>query len=121
MPELAKAATDMVKGPRKPAFSLRALVLALAELTDGRTRGEASARGRQDFSAATRATATSSSTSLLRFVAEGKPTEEWRRRGRSTGSTCPPFFDDYSPPAPALCSTSGWVAFAEKAKRSAYD
>ena len=91
MPELARAA-DMVKGSAN-RLSLRSLVLALVELTEADDRKHR--RGRQDF------TNDPHYRDLviylvLRFLAEGKPTEEWEARSVDRVDV-PPFFDEYCP------------------------
>ena len=80
MPELAKTA-DMVKGSAN-RLSLRSLVLALVELTEADERKHR--RGRQDF------TDDPHYRDLviylvLRFLAEGRPTEEWEARSVDRG------------------------------------
>jgi RecQ family ATP-dependent DNA helicase len=91
LPELAKAA-DMVKGSAN-RLSLRALVLALAELTEPDAAKHR--RGRQDFSDDRRYRDLIIYLAL-RFVAEGKPTEEWEARSVDRVDV-PPFFDEYCP------------------------
>jgi len=91
MPELARVA-DMVKGSAN-RLSLRALMLALTELTEPNERRHL--RGRQDF------TTDQHYRDLviylaLRFLAEGKPTEEWEARSVDRVDV-PPFFDEYCP------------------------
>ena len=91
IPELATAA-DMVKGSAN-RLSLRALLLALAELTEPDDRKHR--RGRQDFSADQRYRDLVIYL-LLRFLAEGKPTEEWEARSVDRVDV-PAFFDEYCP------------------------
>jgi RecQ family ATP-dependent DNA helicase len=89
LPELATAA-DMVKGAAN-RLSLRALILALKDMT---TPG--SARGR-DQSAGFLSDPYYRDLVvylLLRFVAEGKPTEEWETRSVDPVDV-PPFFQEY--------------------------
>lgn len=91
LPELAKAA-DMVKGATN-RLSLRALVLAVSELTEPDAARHR--RGRQDFSDDPRYRDLVIYLAL-RFVAEGKPTEEWEARSVDRVDV-PPFFDEYCP------------------------
>jgi DNA polymerase III epsilon subunit-like protein len=91
LPALSEAA-DMVKGAAN-RLSLRALVLALAELTEPDTRSHR--RGRQDFSDDQRYRDLVLYLAL-RFVAEGKPTEQWEARSVDRVDV-PAFFDDYCP------------------------
>jgi len=100
MPELAKAA-DMVKGSAG-RLSLRALILAVSELTEPeRPRRR---RGRADFSDDQRYRDLVLYL-LLRFVAEGKPTEEWESRSVDPVDV-PAFFDSYCPRRRSLYLTS---------------
>jgi ATP-dependent DNA helicase RecQ len=96
MPELSRAA-DMVKGSAN-RLSLRALVYALAELTEP-DRG-AHRRGRQDFSDDHRYRDLVLYLAL-RFLAEGSPTEEWESRSVDRVDV-PAFFDEYCPRRLAL-------------------
>jgi ATP-dependent DNA helicase RecQ len=91
LPALSEAA-DMVKGAAN-RLSLRALVLALAELTEPDTPSHR--RGRQDFSGDQRYRDLVLYLAL-RFVAEGKPTEQWEARSVDRVDV-PAFFDDYCP------------------------
>ena len=91
MPELAKA-SDMVKGSAN-RLSLRAMLLALSELTEPDERKHR--RGRQDFSADQRYRDLVIYL-VLRFLAEGKSTEEWEARSVDRVDI-PPFFDEYCP------------------------
>ncbi len=91
MPELSKAA-DMVKGSAN-RLSLRALTIALAELTEPDARKHR--RGRQDFSDDQRYRDFVIYIAL-RFIAEGKPTEQWEARSVDRVDV-PPFFDEYCP------------------------
>jgi RecQ family ATP-dependent DNA helicase len=91
IPELAKAA-DMVKGSAN-RLSLRALMLALSELTEPDKRQHR--RGRHDFSDDQHYRDLVIYLAL-RFVAEGKPTEEWEARSVDRVDV-PPFFDEYCP------------------------
>lgn len=91
MPELAQAA-DMVKGAAN-RLSLRALVLALADLTELDPRRHR--RGRQDFTDDQRYRDLIIYLAL-RFIAEGKPAEEWEARSVDRVDV-PAFFDDYCP------------------------
>ncbi len=91
LPQLAQTA-DMVKGAVN-RLSLRALVLALAELTEPDERKHR--RGRQNFSRDPRYRDLVLYLAL-RFVAEGKPTEEWEARSVDPVDV-PPFFDEYCP------------------------
>jgi len=91
IPELAKAA-DMVKGSAN-RLSLRALLIALSELTE--PDGRKHRRGRQDFSDDQRYRDLVIYL-MLRFLAEGKPTEEWEARSVDRVDV-PAFFDEYCP------------------------
>lgn len=91
LPELATAA-DMVKGAAN-RLSLRSLVLAVAELTEPDESKHR--RGRQDFSDDQRYRDLILYLAL-RFLAEGKPTEEWEARSVDRVDV-PPFFDEYCP------------------------
>ncbi len=91
MPELAKA-SDMVKGSAG-RLSLRALVLATAELTEPERSKHR--RGRTDFSGDQRY-GDLVLYLLLRFICEGKPTEEWESRSVDPVDV-PPFFEEYCP------------------------
>lgn len=91
LPELAKGA-DMVKGSAN-RLSLRALVLALAELTE--PDASRHRRGRRDFSDDQRYRDLVIYLAL-RFLAEGKPTEEWEAHSVDRVDV-PPFFDEYCP------------------------
>jgi RecQ family ATP-dependent DNA helicase len=91
IPELATAA-DMIKGSAN-RLSLRALVLALEELTEPDTGKHR--RGRQDFSDDQRYRDLIIYLAL-RFIADGKPTEEWEARSVDRVDV-PPFFAEYCP------------------------
>ena len=91
MPDLAQA-SNMVKGSAN-RLSLRALVLALAELTE--RDGRRHRRRRQDFAADQRYRDLIIYL-VLRFIADGKPTEEWEARSVDRVDV-PPFFDEYCP------------------------
>src|SRR6266700_2908044 len=89
--ELAKAA-DMVKGSAN-RLSLRALMLALSELTEPDKHQHR--KDRHDFSDDQHYRDLVIYL-VLRFVAEGKPTEEWEARSVDRVDV-PPFFDEYCP------------------------
>ena len=91
IPELAKVA-DMVKGSAN-RLSLRALMLALSELTEPDRHQHR--KGRHDFSDDQHYRDLVIYLAL-RFVAEGKPTEEWEARSVDRVDV-PPFFDEYCP------------------------
>ena len=91
IPGLAKA-SDLVKGSAN-RLSLRAMLLALAELTEPDRRQHR--RGHQDFSDDQRYRDLVIYL-VLRFIAEGKPTEEWEARSVDRVDV-PPFFDEYCP------------------------
>lgn len=95
MPDLA-AVADMVKGAAN-RLSLRALAVALADLSSPEDRRR---RRRQDFSSDQRYRDLVVYL-LLRFVAEGKPTEEWETRSVDSVDV-PAFFRDYCPQRLAL-------------------
>jgi RecQ family ATP-dependent DNA helicase len=91
IPGLAMA-SDMVKGSAN-RLSLRAMLLALAELTE--PDRHLHRRGRQDFSDDQRYRDLVIYLTL-RFIAVGKPTEEWEARSVDRVDV-PPFFDEYCP------------------------
>lgn len=91
MPALA-AAADMVKGAAN-RLSLRALVMAISDLTQPAHRP--ARPGRADFSDDQRYRDLVIYL-LLRFIAEGKQTEEWEARSVDRVDV-PAFFDEYCP------------------------